>query len=106
MPLAAAAAVCVEGAFLARLEGPAIDNLVLRVSGTRAASGHGLFVYRVERRTLVPRFLGSGFSGLRIDSAVAAPGAIEIEAHDGSGPSRFTCRFHGFPLVCSEKGLP
>ena len=59
--------------------------------------GHrGVFIYR---RDGTPRFLGSGFDSVTIDSLSADPG-LTLHAHDATGAVTLHCDFHGFPLEC------
>lgn len=61
-----------------------------------------VFVYRVEKDTLVPRFLGSGFFEREVRGLVALEGALGVEAVGASGRNEtWSCTFEGFPLVCS-----
>ena len=59
--------------------------------------GHrGVFIYLADG---TPRFLGSGFDSVTIDSLSADPGLI-LHAHDANGALTLRCDFHGFPLEC------
>jgi hypothetical protein len=60
-----------------------------------------VFLYRVEGRRLVPRFLGSDLATLDIERLVAVAEFWGLEARDGARAVPPACRFDGFPLVCT-----
>lgn len=118
----AAPGLCVRAAFAARLEPdarPDAVNVVLLVAAPHRFDPDvrtRLFVYRLQGRQLVPRFLGSGFR------ARALLGAERLAAADptsGEGRDRLRvttatptgqreslrCAFERFPLAC-EPELP
>lgn len=99
---------CLVDAFAARLEGASTLNVVLvvdRPGRFDARVRRRLFVYRLDGARLVPRFLGSGPSSLRLLSArPVRQGALDrlvvsVQA-EGAAPEALHCRFEGFPLVC------
>jgi len=92
----AAPGLCVRHALLATLD--AEQQVVLLVEVEERLR---VFVYRVSGRHLVPRFLGSGFTSLRIRHASAHGDGLRIVAQDARGMDvALQCRFRGFPLVC------
>lgn len=59
-----------------------------------------VFIYRVEGRRLVPRFLGSGFSSAEVVAIAADGPRLRLQLSDSR---TVWCHFDGFPLVCSEE---
>jgi hypothetical protein len=74
--------------------------LVRLVAAPKNPERGGVFVYRRRDGAWVPRFLGSGFSTLTIDSIAPGNPGLILSVHDASGPSTLHCDFHGFPLEC------
>ncbi len=69
---------------------------------TRPGTNAGLFVYRLQGRRLVPRFLGSGFASLELVRLLPTEGGglrLEARAEDGA-LTMLGCGFVGFPLHC------
>jgi hypothetical protein len=95
---------CLVDAFPARLEDEATWNVVLiigRPGRFDARVRRRLFVYRLEGRRLVPRFLGSGPSSFDLVSAAPANRGLVVSVRaEGGAPGTMRCEFRGFPLVC------
>jgi hypothetical protein len=94
--------LCVRQAFTANLEEDGVTNVVLVVEAPHRFDSQirkRLFIYRLDGRKLVPRFLGSRLGALELESARAERGGLEVRA---SG-RRFQCHFEQFPLVCEER---
>ncbi len=74
--------------------------LVRLVAAPKNPERGGVFIYRKQNGHWVPRFLGSGFSTLTIDSISPANPGLTLTAHGAEGPVTLHCDFHGFPLEC------
>jgi hypothetical protein len=97
---------CVRDAFLARLDDGASTHAVLRVSGSVADAAERVFIYRLDGDELVPRYLASGPSHLRLVDVEPVNGverdALRIRTVDASGnATTLLCGFVGFPLLCA-----
>jgi hypothetical protein len=89
---------CVRQEIVATLENESM--LVRLVAAPKNPERGGVFIYRRRDDKWVPRFLGSGFSTITIDSLSAANPGLTLTAHDADGPLTLHCDFHGFPLEC------
>lgn len=86
--------LCVEVA----VPGPGAGHVSLLVALPADPARRGLFVYRVQGRNLVPRFLGSGFPGRALTGLAADGDALRVETDRGP----LGCVLQDFPLVCEE----
>jgi hypothetical protein len=97
LPYAGGPRHCVKKHFEAELE-PGRKNVVALVEAPNRFDQKTrlrLFIYRLEGRRLLPRFLGSAFPGADL---LDARGALRVVTTRGE----FDCHFDGFPLVCEE----
>lgn len=92
--LVAPAGLCVHAA----VPGPGEGHLSLLVTLPADPARLGLFVYRVQGRRLVPRFLGSGFPERALTGLAAEGDALRVFTDRGA----LRCRLQDFPLVCEE----
>jgi hypothetical protein len=96
----AAPGLCVTQAAWTGLEGGLVVLVVRAPHRFEAAVRNRVFVYRLEGRRLVPRFLGSGFRGVEVIRVVPGGDRLRLEVAREDGPTVMQCQFDGFPLVC------
>ncbi|GMU62156.1 MAG: hypothetical protein AMXMBFR34_39190 [Myxococcaceae bacterium] len=101
----AAPGLCVVQALWAPLEGGVVALLVRAPHRFEEEERLRVFIYRLEGRRLVPRFLGSGFASREVRRLVALDDALGVEVSGDGGVSVLRCSFDGFPLVCRDDPL-
>lgn len=98
--------LCVRQVTWTELSGGLVAALVKAPHRYDARVRNRVFLYRLEGRRLVPRFLGAGFTELEVIRLVPRGDALALEVHGPGDDSRthtLTCRLVRFPLVCSEE---
>jgi hypothetical protein len=98
----AAPGLCVVQATWTALEGGLVALLVRAPHRFEAAVRNRVFLYRLEGRRLVPRFLGSGFRDLEVVRLGEGEDRLVLEVEGADGPATLQCRLEGFPLVCER----
>jgi hypothetical protein len=95
--------LCVKQVLWTPLEGGLVAALVEAPHRFEPRPRNRVFLYRLEGRRLVPRFLGSGFDEVQVERLLARDDSLGLAVRGERGERTLACRFSGFPLVCSEE---